>query len=64
MGPGTVVGVELKEMLRSHSDLEKDNAKHYKKASKFYESLAERAAKNGHSIDIFAGCLDQVGFEV
>ena len=28
---------------------------------KFYDGLAQRAAKNGHAIDIFAGCLDQVG---
>lgn len=30
-------------------------------APQFYESLARRAAQNGHAIDIFAGCLDQVG---
>lgn len=28
---------------------------------KFYEGLAKRAANNGHAIDLFAGCLDQVG---
>lgn len=27
----------------------------------FYESLAKRASNNGHTIDLFAGCLDQVG---
>ncbi len=27
----------------------------------FYESLATRASNNGHTIDLFAGCLDQVG---
>lgn len=27
----------------------------------FYESLAKRAANNGHAVDLFAGCLDQVG---
>ena len=27
----------------------------------FYENLAKRTAHNGHIIDIFAGCLDQVG---
>ncbi|KAI3636334.1 hypothetical protein MIR68_005686 [Amoeboaphelidium protococcarum] len=61
VGSGQVVGVELKEMMRSHNDLEKDHAKHVKKATKFYDSLASRAASNGHTIDIFAGCLDQVG---
>ncbi|KAF9437263.1 GTPase-activating protein S23 [Entomortierella beljakovae] len=60
-GPGMVVGPDLKEPLRSHHDIEKDNVKHYKKASKFYEALAKRASTNGHAIDIFGGCLDQVG---
>jgi hypothetical protein len=30
-------------------------------SQQFYESLARRAAQNGHAIDVFAGCLDQVG---
>jgi protein transport protein SEC23 len=60
-GPGMVVGPELKEPLRSHHDMERDQAKYYKKALKFYDTLANRAAHNGHTIDIFAGCLDQVG---
>lgn len=33
-GPGMVVGTELKERLRSHHDIERDNAAHFKKASK------------------------------
>jgi len=33
-GPGMVVGHELKEPIRSHNDLEKDTAKHCKKATK------------------------------
>lgn len=33
-GPGMVVGPELKERIRSHNDLEKDVAKHWKKATK------------------------------
>lgn len=27
----------------------------------FYEGLGKRASTNGHTIDIFAGCLDQIG---
>lgn len=27
----------------------------------FYEALAKRASNNGHAVDLFAGCLDQVG---
>ncbi|TPX68583.1 hypothetical protein SpCBS45565_g03043 [Spizellomyces sp. 'palustris'] len=60
-GPGLVVGPELREPIRSHNDLEKDVAKHAKKAVKFYEALAKRAADKGHVVDIFAGCLDQIG---
>ncbi|KAF1926054.1 GTPase activating protein Sec23a [Didymella exigua CBS 183.55] len=60
-GPGMVVGPELKEAIRSHHDIDRDNIKYYKKALKFYENLAKRVAQNGHIVDIFAGCLDQVG---
>ncbi|ORX93438.1 copii coat protein [Basidiobolus meristosporus CBS 931.73] len=60
-GPGKVVGTELKEPIRSHHDIERDTAKYYRKASKYYESIGKRAATNSHIIDIFAGCLDQVG---
>lgn len=61
VGPGMVVGPELRESIRSHHDIESDRAKYYKKASTFYESLAKRAANNGYAIDILTGCLDQVG---
>jgi protein transport protein SEC23 len=60
-GPGMVVGPELRESIRSHHDIDRDSIKHYKKAIKFYEHLAKRTSHNGHIIDIFAGCLDQVG---
>ncbi|CAA9964387.1 hypothetical protein CFE70_006947 [Pyrenophora teres f. teres 0-1] len=60
-GPGMVVGPELREPMRSHHDIDRDNIKYYKKALKFYEGLAKRISQNGHIVDIFAGCLDQVG---
>ncbi|KAL9058463.1 MAG: hypothetical protein Q9162_001759 [Coniocarpon cinnabarinum] len=60
-GNGMVVGTELREPIRSHHDIDKDNIKYFKKALKFYDNLAKRAAHNGHVVDIFAGCLDQVG---
>ncbi|KIJ36358.1 hypothetical protein M422DRAFT_261312 [Sphaerobolus stellatus SS14] len=60
-GPGMVVGPELREPIRSHHDIEKDSIKHFKRAVKFYESLAKRASNNGHAVDLFTGCLDQVG---
>ncbi|KAH3687581.1 hypothetical protein WICPIJ_001442 [Wickerhamomyces pijperi] len=61
VAPGLIVGNQLKEPIRSHSDIEKDSAKHYKKALKFYDALADKAANNGHTVDIFAGCYDQNG---
>ena len=60
-GPGQVVGPELREPIRSHHDIDRDNIKYYKKALRFYDNLAKRTAHNGHIVDIFAGCLDQVG---
>jgi protein transport protein SEC23 len=62
-GPGMVVGPELREPIRSHHDIERDSAKHYSKAIKFYEGLARRASTNGHAVDIFAGCYDQIGMQ-
>ncbi|XP_061761986.1 protein transport protein Sec23A [Nerophis ophidion] len=60
-GPGMVVGDDLKTPIRSWHDIEKDNAKFMKKASKHYEALANRASANGHVIDIYACALDQTG---
>jgi protein transport protein SEC23 len=63
LAPGLIVGPKLKEPIRLHSDIDKDNAvaKHYKKAAKFYDALAARIVKNLHCVDVFAGCLDQIG---
>eukprot|EP00744_Colponema_vietnamica_P001812 GILI01002954.1.p1 GENE.GILI01002954.1~~GILI01002954.1.p1 ORF type:complete len:758 (+),score=211.14 GILI01002954.1:172-2445(+) len=62
-GPGAIVSEELSEAIRSHPDLQKENpnTKLHKKAVKFYQSVSQRAAKNGHAIDIFCSSLDQVG---
>ncbi|CAB1458305.1 unnamed protein product, partial [Pleuronectes platessa] len=60
-GPGMVVGDELKTPIRSWHDIEKDNAKFMKKATKHYESLANRASNHGHIIDMYACALDQTG---
>lgn len=60
-GPGMVVGDELKNPIRKHHDIEKDNCKFMKKAMKHYEALGNRAASNGHVIDIYSCALDQTG---
>lgn len=61
VGPGMIVSTELKEHMRSHHDLHKGNAPFFKNAVKFYDSVATRAVQNGHTIDLFACSLDQVG---
>ncbi|VEU23471.1 DEKNAAC104607 [Brettanomyces naardenensis] len=75
-GPGKIVGTELKEPIRSHSDIEKGSVSHYKKAVQFYRKLAAKGvaanrdtkdkffdhnASSSFSVDIFAGCYDQTG---
>jgi protein transport protein SEC23 len=60
-GPGMVLNDDLKQPIRSHHDIDKDNAKFMKKATKHYEALASRACTNGHAIDIYACALDQTG---
>ncbi|XP_058103196.1 protein transport protein SEC23 E-like isoform X2 [Magnolia sinica] len=60
-GPGTIVSKDLSEPARSHKDLDKDAARHFKKAVKFYENLAKQLVGQGHVLDLFASALDQVG---
>ena len=61
-GPGAITGDSLQEMMRSHTDLQKNNpnARFFKDASAYYQQLAARCVQNQHAIDIFACSLDQV----
>eukprot|EP00180_Rhodochaete_pulchella_P001270 Plantae.Rhodophyta-Rhodochaete_pulchella.ctg2081.p1 GENE.Plantae.Rhodophyta-Rhodochaete_pulchella.ctg2081~~Plantae.Rhodophyta-Rhodochaete_pulchella.ctg2081.p1 ORF type:complete len:477 (+),score=80.33 Plantae.Rhodophyta-Rhodochaete_pulchella.ctg2081:45-1475(+) len=59
--PGKVVALELGDTVRSHSDIEKDNAPFHKKALKAYDEIAARAVNAGHTVDVWAASLDQVG---
>ena len=61
IGPGMIVDVPLKLHLRSHHDIDKESTLYFKSATKHYDVLAKRASDNGHVIDLFTGCLDQVG---
>lgn len=61
VGPGMVVDDLLKNTIRTHHDIERDNAKYMKKACEYYNNLAARSARNGHTIDIFSCALDQTG---
>jgi protein transport protein SEC23 len=60
-GPGMIADEELKFPIRSHHDIDKDNAKFMKKAVKHYEALANRAAANGHIIDVYSADVNQTG---
>lgn len=61
VGLGAIVGRPRSEDIRSHTDLAKDNAPHFKKAKAFYTALADKLAVNSHIVDIFACSLDQIG---
>ena len=60
-GPGMIADDELKLPIRSHHDLDKDNCTFVKKAIKHYEQLANRAASNGHIVDIYSADVNQTG---
>ena len=61
MGPGTIVGRDLGENMRTHQDFNKGSAKHYKAANRFFNTLGIRLATHAHTLDVFACSLDQVG---
>ena len=61
LGPGTIVGRDLGENLRTHQDFNKGSAKLFKAACKYYNSLGIRLATHAHTLDVFACSLDQVG---
>ncbi|XP_065176879.1 protein transport protein Sec23A-like isoform X2 [Sycon ciliatum] len=60
-GPGMVVSNDLKETIRTHHDVEKDNCRYMKKSLKHFNQLAQRASTNGHVVDLFACSLRQPG---
>jgi protein transport protein SEC23 len=55
-GPGQIAGEKKAETLRSHLDILKGNpnTKYIAKASKFYESLAEKACTLSAVVDFFS----------
>lgn len=44
-GPGLVVGPELREPIRSHHDIDRDNIKYYKKALKVCQEMHNHRAQ-------------------
>uniref|UniRef100_A0A5K3F045 Protein transport protein SEC23 n=1 Tax=Mesocestoides corti TaxID=53468 RepID=A0A5K3F045_MESCO len=60
-GPGMIIDDDLKNIIRSHHDVDRDNCPYMRKAIKHYEGLANRATQNGHVVDLFSSHLDQTG---
>ena len=60
-GPGRVVDKDLTEPIRSHKDLVKDAAPHFRRALKFFDGVASQLVSQGHSLDVYACSLDQIG---
>jgi protein transport protein SEC23 len=61
LGPGKVVDRDLKEVMRSHTDLQKGNAPHFQNGCTFYRTIADRMAGGGHCVDFFGCSGDQIG---
>lgn len=53
-GPGMVVGPELREPIRSHHDIDRDNAKYYKKALKVRPSCLSLVYRHPSSSSVDA----------
>lgn len=60
-GAGRIVAREQTEEIRSHKDLDKDAAPHYKKAKKYFDHFAAELVSRGHALDVFMCSLEQVG---
>ena len=60
-GPGMIVGRSKKDNIRSHTDLQKNQAPLNKPATEFFKALSERAIASSVVVDFFACSLDQVG---
>lgn len=60
-GAGKVVNPELAEPIRSHKDLVKDEAPHFKAAAKFFTQVSKELLAAGATLDAFVCSLEQVG---
>lgn len=62
VGPGTVIGLSLKEMMRSPRDLSKgENIKYFAPAKKYYDSLCKKVINKKIIIDSFVFNLEEAG---
>lgn len=63
IGPGKIVDPDLRNTLRSHTDLAKDNdaAKYHDSSREYFGQIAQRCTNASLQVDVFACALDQVG---
>lgn len=61
IGAGSIVSRAKTDNIRSHNDLQKNQAPLHKGACEFYRGLSERAIANCVVVDVFACSLDQIG---
>ena len=61
MGPGTIASLSLSDNIRSYDDILRGKSIYSKNAADFYSKLAKKIAENGHSVDILATTLYDVG---
>eukprot|EP00727_Mastigamoeba_balamuthi_P007910 m51a1_g374 Sec23B (743) ;mRNA; r:638211-640770 len=60
-GPGTVVGADVRELMRSHHALAHAGARHAAAAGEYYADLAQQYSAAGHAVDLLCCSWDQVG---
>jgi protein transport protein SEC23 len=59
VGPGTVIGLSLKEMMRSARELSNgENIKYFADAKKYYDSFSKRVINKKIILDLFAFTLE------
>lgn len=61
VGNGAIVARSKKESIRSHLDLQKNQAPLYKTSIEFFKGMSDRAIASAIVVDVFACSLDQVG---
>ena len=60
-GPGMIVSDDLKEQMRTHTDIQQERIKYVNNATNHYKSIAEKLSAKFVSVNIFACSMDQIG---
>ena len=61
IGPGVIVERSKKQNIRSHTDLQRNQAPLHKPAVEFFRALSDRTISSSIVVDLFACSLDQIG---